>query len=147
MNQQFFNTTNEEQPVIGMFREKAEKQNDIILKLLRNERSIGYSPSDVHGILFDSNTPITSVRRSITVLTNKGNLVKTKHKKESPNGRPEHIWRLNSEISTFKTVKQLKEHKDTTKQQALLKIANLGSLIAEKDKETLRDIWKLVNKL
>ena len=71
--------------------EKAEKQEEIILKLYR--KHIFLSATQVYAY-FDESTPITSIRRAITVLTDKGLLKKTEDFVQGGYGKREHIYKL-----------------------------------------------------
>ena len=86
----FYNTTNESGQLLIDYREKAGRQETIILSLFRKIRE--GSPWDIYEIV--GNMPITSVRRALTNLTKKGCLIKTGLKKEGAYGRPEYIWKI-----------------------------------------------------
>ena len=71
----------------------ATKQERIILRLFSGlHDGHGLTPSQVHRKAFQSTVPITSVRRAITNLTDRGELVKTDDTAPGPYGRPEHLW-------------------------------------------------------
>ena len=91
----YHNTTESTQPELGQYREKAKSQEDRILESLRQPPNMGksYSPSLIKSVLFPS-TPITSVRRALTNLTDAGHLVKTDKQVRGPYGRPEFEWML-----------------------------------------------------
>jgi len=93
----YYNTTH----LIGSDLQEAEKcsisQSKIILAQFRLHPTSEYSPSDIHTLLFTNDTPITSIRRSITCLTKAGHLVKNYTKlKIGKYGKPEHVWSLNT---------------------------------------------------
>lgn len=72
----------------------ALRQDDSILQVFRQSEN-PLTPSEVHSLLYlGSTTPLTSVRRSITNLTNKGMLRKSGQKKIGMYGRPEHVWEI-----------------------------------------------------
>jgi hypothetical protein len=75
----------------------AEHQDDAVLAIFRR-RQCALTPSDVWriGLLHGRNWLLTSVRRSITSLTEAkfGPLEKTDLLVDGPYGRPEHAWRL-----------------------------------------------------
>ena len=52
------------------------------------------SPSQVMAHYPNEQTPLTSLRRAITSLTEQGRLVKTGELHEGAYGKPEHVWRL-----------------------------------------------------
>ena len=70
----------------------ASKQEQAILAYFLEER-IG-CPSEVQELTLPD-APLTSVRRAMTNLSNKGYLRKTRTTVYSPHGQPEHMWVLN----------------------------------------------------
>ena len=91
MQASFFNTTNERQPERTTYEAKAVKQEDLILRLYKSMRE-PMSPDKVSRLLGDA-FPITSVRRAITNLTGRGQLVKTTRKIQGRYGRPNYLWK------------------------------------------------------
>ena len=90
----YYNTTASVQPVVGKYRERAKSQDvRILAAFLENPRSLA-TPSQVLSWVFNGSVPLTSVRRSLTDLTNAGELVKTDKQVEGPYGRPEYQWKL-----------------------------------------------------
>lgn len=89
----YFNTTN----LIGeeLKREilKAKTQNDVVYAILKK---VGkpLTPYEVHD-LSGLNCPITSIRRSMTVLTNQGLLKQTEILKEGKYGKKNYTWKVN----------------------------------------------------
>lgn len=93
----FYNTTAETGDQLTIMRLKAEKQDLLVLNCFLIHRRL--SPSQLYIKLFykvkaDQRPPITSIRRSLTNLTNDGRLVKTDVKTTGMYGRPEFIWEL-----------------------------------------------------
>jgi len=88
----YHNTTESTQPELGKYREKAASQEELILYAFKTLRK--GTPSEVNQRVFANRTPITSVRRALTNLTNSGELVKTDKQVKGPYGRPEFEWRL-----------------------------------------------------
>ena len=88
----YYNTTNESGKSLKENTKKTISQNDKILMYFCKNRSREISPSQVHSVIFDNSTPITSIRRSITNLTNDGLLTKTKTKRVGNYGNSEHCW-------------------------------------------------------
>ena len=88
----FFNTNF----LKGLFLKAAwhdtEKQRVEVLKFFKENHG-EYTPWQVHWIVLP-NAPITSVRRAITNLTNKGLLVKTDRMVRGDYGQPNHLWKL-----------------------------------------------------
>lgn len=89
----FYNTTQETNPELAAYRDQTLKQDARVLELFKTRRHLNYTPSEVLRIAFDR-TPITSIRRSMTNLTDDGLLIKTGSKREGMYGRPEHVWAL-----------------------------------------------------
>lgn len=92
----YFNTTNETGRQLEKSIDKAENQEAIILNLFK--KNISMSPSQVYSY-FDSSTPITSIRRAITVLTDHGLLVKTDRMVFGMYGKKEHIYELIQKVT------------------------------------------------
>lgn len=123
----YFNTTNETGKVLDKSIEKAEKQEEIILKLYR--KHIFLSPSQVYAY-FDESTPITSIRRAITVLTDKGLLKKTEDFVQGGYGKREHIYKLVEKVT-------LEEMMDGVESELLNRLISFY----------LESGWHMVNKM
>ena len=77
----YFNTTNQTGNKLIAEWNNADTQEKRIMGIFLTKRSLMTAPQ-VHGRYIElypelSNTPLTSIRRGITVLTNKGKLIKT----------------------------------------------------------------------
>ena len=94
----FFNTTGATNPELSEYRKAAESQDEIIMDFFIGGVLTGYTPSEVW-VQALRDCPLTSVRRSITNLTDAGKLVKTGIKTNGYYGRPEHIWVLAKQAS------------------------------------------------
>ena len=90
----YHNTTNLRGRELDKAVAKAESQNIVVMSLFILERQA--SPSQIYRMLLpvSPETPITSIRRSITNLTRAGRLVRTEEKVEGMYGRPEYVWKL-----------------------------------------------------
>jgi len=76
----FHNSINIQQPELELYREKAKKQNDMILELFEKRAGKWLTPFHVQSILKAStgrDIPITSVRRGISDLCKEGKLLKS----------------------------------------------------------------------
>lgn len=95
----YFNTTNLKNEKLKEAKTKARSQEALILKYFRWKKK-PLSPSDIwHGAFDPNKTPLTSVRRAMTVLTNDRNLLmKTDKTKKGIYGNPEYLWELRSLI-------------------------------------------------
>jgi hypothetical protein len=91
----FFNTTREKGRRLLGYRVRAASQQDQILHFFLDHPGVGYTPSAIHHRLFGPSTPLTSIRRAISNLTQERKLVKTGRKVQGVYGRPEHQWKLN----------------------------------------------------
>lgn len=58
------------------------------------------SPSGIRRLCFNQDVPLTSVRRAITSLTNRGDLVKLPAVVTGPYGKPEHLWTASAKWTT-----------------------------------------------
>ena len=90
----YYNTTRMSGSDLSEAKKKAASQDAIILEFFQAGGS--WTPSEVNRVLLQ-NTPITSVRRSITNLTEAGLLVKTEEQRMGPYKRPEYVWRIRYE--------------------------------------------------
>lgn len=83
---------------------QASKQDELVLAVFRarwDPPASDLTPSQVHiiGRTFGSKWLLTSVRRSISSLTDTGVLVKTAQMRMGPHGRPEGCWRLAPDVN------------------------------------------------
>jgi hypothetical protein len=90
----YHNTTDSGGPDKRRYESKAKSQEEKVLRYFKNTARRGLTPSEVRRIVFAGIPPITSVRRAITNLTDRGKLIKTDEQKKGPEGRPEYVWRL-----------------------------------------------------
>ena len=78
------------------YKEKSNKQEDLILELFKLNPKLELSPFEVQTALKRFNVltaPITSIRRAITDLTSSRKLVRTKTRKLGPYGRDSFCWK------------------------------------------------------
>jgi predicted transcriptional regulator len=71
----------------------ARNQDEIILSFFKENPTSELTPFNVLS-LCKMNCPITSIRRSMTNLTNKGFLEKTENKKLGEYGKKNYTWKL-----------------------------------------------------
>ena len=90
----YYNTTNQSGSTLTEYITTANSQDDMILNWFRFWPSCAFTPFDVQKALNLMNTPITSIRRSITDLTNEGKLIKLESTVPGLYNRPNHQWRL-----------------------------------------------------
>lgn len=91
----FFNTTGETNN-LPEYNSKAATQNERVLRILM-EAKTHLTPFEIlarYSAYYKSRTPITSIRRSLTVLTKKEKLEKVDIKKNGNWGRPNYQWRI-----------------------------------------------------
>ena len=112
MHTSYYNTTKETGEQLAQSKAKAINQEDIIINIflmcsMEHRCLINIAPSDIWNIYCKEykKIPLTSIRRAISNLTNKQQLVKTDKMKEGIYGKPEHCWRLSK--SVFEGKKQL----------------------------------------
>jgi hypothetical protein len=94
----YHNTNCESGETLKRSRKQANKQEKIVLAVFRNEKRL-LAPHQVHAIGFDGHTPLTSVRRAITNLTDLGYLEKTDEMVMGLFGKAVHMWKLPSDDS------------------------------------------------
>lgn len=90
----FHNSTNESGQQLLRFERKAADQETRIAEFFVRNAHRDFTPSEVWAILFDGTAPITSVRRAMTNLHQRGIIFKTDEQRDGPYGRPEHVHRL-----------------------------------------------------
>ncbi len=89
---EYFNTTSETGDVLKRSKEKCGRQEDEIAAMFEFYKQL--SPSQVYELYPDANTPITSIRRAITVLTDKKVIEKTNQQVIGLYGKKEYVWKL-----------------------------------------------------
>jgi hypothetical protein len=95
----YYNTTNETGISLKTNFEKADNQTRLTLSVFQTYPNDNLSANDVWSFLIDNEsineqTPLTSIRRAITDLTNQDRLVKTDKKVLGSAGRKTYTWKL-----------------------------------------------------
>ena len=92
----YYNTTKETPAELIVSKAKAYTQEEAIMDLFFDRSVIHMTPSDVWHIYSEEfkNVPITSIRRALTNLTNRQQLVKSDLTRMGPYGKKEYCWRL-----------------------------------------------------
>jgi hypothetical protein len=90
----FYNTTGETGEQLAAYRERAITQEESLTILFESKPHVALGPWQVEDML-DGAFPITSIRRAITNLQQRGVLIKTEYKRRGKYGRPESMWQLN----------------------------------------------------
>ena len=89
----FYNTINLAAKELTEAERKALTQDQRVLRwFIEHVPRFSAGPSEVHYRVFDENTPLTSVRRAMTSLTNRGDLIKLTVMTIGDYGKPEHLW-------------------------------------------------------
>lgn len=98
----YYNTTHEEEQKVIQFVDLTEAQDELVLAIYRCRPTIAMSPSVIYDRIVrhckkieKTPPPLTSIRRSITDLTNEGKLRKTNVKSVGLYGRLEYNWMFN----------------------------------------------------
>ena len=73
----------------------AKGQDEKILIYFKNHQANYFTPSEILEKVFENSVPITSVRRSITNLTDGKRLVKTFKQKKGLYGKLNYCWKYN----------------------------------------------------
>jgi len=94
---EYFNTTDVDPKTETQYTDKAKGQSVHVLQFYKSQPNVLFSPSQVHKWLMfrkkiSINTPLTSIRRSISTLTRKGFLIKSNKKITGAYARPEFCW-------------------------------------------------------
>ena len=94
----YYNTNNETGNDLKKAQKKTISQDQFILGIFNTWRKDnGMTPSEIEHILVDSydvNWPLTSIRRSISTLTDSGKLTKTNELRKGKYNKNEHVWKL-----------------------------------------------------
>jgi len=100
----YYNTNNETGNKLKQSKKKTITQDEFILGIFNTWRTNeGLTPSEIEGILvddYDTNWPLTSIRRSISTLTDTGKLTKTDKLRKGKYGKNEHVWKFKSQART-----------------------------------------------
>lgn len=94
-NRGFFNTIELRGVELSDARKQARRQEELVLEFFKSQPGIAATPEDIHALM-PKGTPITSVRRAITVLTDKGQLAKLPLSavyRVGQYGKPVHSWK------------------------------------------------------
>lgn len=91
MSHSFHNTTNLVGQHLARAESKAQTQEDVVLAVFDASRSGMLTPEDVLPHM-PQGTPLTSVRRAISNLTERGLLRKTSQMREGKYGATIHYW-------------------------------------------------------
>jgi len=92
--QNFYNTIHQSGTDLLTSQKKAKSQDEIILAYFEKYPTHEFSPPQIQEALSLYTTPITSVRRSITTLTNDGKLIKTKNQVKGIYNKPNYTGKL-----------------------------------------------------
>jgi len=90
----YFNTTRLKNPELQECKEKAQSQTEAVLKFFQKYGEYNWNCWEVFKYLKLKNVPITSIRRSITVLTQAGKLVETGNMRVGSYGRKCKCYKL-----------------------------------------------------
>tara|TARA_R100000306_G_C4281716_1_gene95427 strand:- start:55 stop:363 length:309 start_codon:yes stop_codon:yes gene_type:complete len=92
----YFNTNSETGSTLAASISNAKNQEEKIVAIFENTNTLLLTPTMVHETLVKANFhyPITSVRRAITVLTEKRRLIKTDIMEQGAYNKQTHCWRL-----------------------------------------------------
>ena len=95
----YYNTTNQTGKILRLEHERIKTQGVLVLDYFEKHPCEVLSPSEVWDRLMTDkkirhNTPLTSIRRTITDLTADNKLVKSSETKIGIYGKPEYLWFL-----------------------------------------------------
>ena len=91
----YFNTTQEVEPILSEYTDKAEKQNERVLEFFKSNPNREMSVEYVYNSIGREREPDSSYGRAITTLTNLKQLIKTDNKVMGSYGRLVCTWKLN----------------------------------------------------
>lgn len=90
----YYNTTHANKEDLKEYNKKSSSQDLKILDFFKSHPNELCTPFEVHSILFDENTPVDSVKRSLNTLTKGLFIEKTKNMRMGKFGRENHTWKL-----------------------------------------------------
>jgi hypothetical protein len=90
----YYNTNNEKGVVLQNSRRQARTQQERIRMYMQCWPNRLFTPFEIQEQIL-SGTPITSIRRAMTNLTDDGHLIKTDTKKVGKYGKANHTWKYN----------------------------------------------------
>ncbi len=90
----YFNTLGETGEELEQSQAHTEHQEAVILGFFKSHRGRSFTPFEVRSIINWHAKPITSVRRAMTNLANRGFLVKTAEMRMEQLGKPNHTWMM-----------------------------------------------------
>ena len=99
MKRVFFNSTKLAGGDLIKERNNSKSQTNLILDFFKSNPSKQLTPFEVSDAL-NLGCPITSIRRSLTVLTDRGRLIKCDTMKEGMYGKKNYTWQLKKTILT-----------------------------------------------
>lgn len=98
MRRKFYNTIELKGIDLEKANFQAQTQNERVIELFRNVTKKELTPFQVlklYTIVYNTDPPVTSIRRALTTLTAAGRLEKTANTKKERYGQPNYYWRLN----------------------------------------------------
>lgn len=97
MTDSFYNTINLEAKELNDAEQAALSQEQRVLRyFIQRGETASSAPSAVRETVFDNQVPITSVRRAMTSLTGREDLIKLRAMTIGPYGKPEHLWTVSA---------------------------------------------------
>jgi hypothetical protein len=95
----YFNTNCETGEILCYSETQTEHQEDVVLWFFRRYPTLLFTPEEVHtATLIVTGAPLTSTRRAITNLTQRGLLEKTDTLRRGSYGKMTHTWKLNRRL-------------------------------------------------
>lgn len=90
----FFNTIDLTGRQLSEAENQAYKQDDRVLQILKSgDKMTPFEVSEIYNSLYNE-APVTSIRRSMTVLTDRGLLQMCDEMKVERFGKPNHYWKV-----------------------------------------------------
>ena len=89
----YYNTTRQTGEQLEIFKSKARSQDAVILEYMRLQDRALTRDEVIDGCMTD--TPVSSVTRSMNTLLNKGAILKLETMRKGKYGRPQHLWAVN----------------------------------------------------
>lgn len=89
----YYNTNDESGGQLGQSRRRATDQQQIVLRFFERNPGRNFAPHQIQQAVLPG-SPLTSIRRAVTNLTDAGKLQKTDTKVAGSYGKQVHTWKL-----------------------------------------------------
>ena len=96
----YYNTNNEIGLALGQSWLSTAKQDELILRIFILKPNQSFTPDEIKAECerCEKDWPITSIRRAISTLTDRGKLTKTNNLRKGKYGKQTHTWKFKTQV-------------------------------------------------